>query len=95
MKRNKLDTKTKILIRDKLFKNGPSKIFKGCLPQILLGPFLNTLSHVCISQIVMAVISKLKHFAFNTWSGVVSNFVHFSCKCVGTRMMERNRFILV
>ena len=22
------------------------KFFKGCLPQILLGPFLNTLSHV-------------------------------------------------
>ena len=43
---------------DKVFKNGPSKIcgkqrlkymkfLKGCLPQILLGPFLNTLSHLC------------------------------------------------
>ena len=42
--------------RDKVFKNGPSKFclsrpypfksFKGCLPQILLGPFLNTLSHM-------------------------------------------------
>ena len=44
---------------DKVFKNGPSKIcgiqplksypfksFKGCLPQILLGPFMNTLSHM-------------------------------------------------
>ena len=30
----------------------PSKIFKGCLPQILLSPFLNTLSH--ISQIYLA-----------------------------------------
>ena len=29
-----------------VFKNEPSKIFKGHLPQILLGPFLNTLSHV-------------------------------------------------
>ena len=30
------------------FKNGPrmDKFFKGCLPQILLGPFLNTLSHI-------------------------------------------------
>ena len=27
-------------------KNGPSDIFIGCLPQILLGPFLNTLSHL-------------------------------------------------
>ena len=44
-------------IWDKVFKNGPSEIcgrqplsnlkwlFKGCLPQILLGPFLNTLPH--------------------------------------------------
>ena len=31
----------------KLFKNGPSKMFyKGCFPQILLGPFLNTLSQL-------------------------------------------------
>ena len=38
---------------DKVFKNGPSKIFgtqplkkffKGCLPRILFGPFLNTLT---------------------------------------------------
>ena len=28
----------------KVFKNGPSKSFKGCLPQILLAPFLNTLT---------------------------------------------------
>ena len=46
----------------KVFKNGPAfkkfegvwsagrphsfKFFKGCLPQILPGPFLNTLSHI-------------------------------------------------
>ena len=24
------------------------KVFKGCLPQIFLGPFLNTLSHTCV-----------------------------------------------
>ena len=39
----------------KVFKNGPSKIcgrpyhfkfFKGCLTRILLGPFLNTLTHM-------------------------------------------------
>ena len=62
-----------VYIRDKVFKNGPSKtcgrqplknlkrydllkicfswpyhfkFFKGCLPQILLSPFLNTLSHI-------------------------------------------------
>ena len=33
---------------DKVFKNGPSKIFKGCLPQISLGPFLNTLSQITV-----------------------------------------------
>ena len=27
---------------DKVFKNGPSKIFEGFLPEILLGPFLKT-----------------------------------------------------
>ena len=43
-------------IWDKVFKNGPSEIclsrpypfkfFKNCIPQIFLGPFLNTLSHM-------------------------------------------------
>ena len=41
-------------ICDKVFKNGPSEIcgrqpfkfFKGCLPQISLGSFLNTLLHI-------------------------------------------------
>ena len=28
----------------------PFKFFKGCLPQIFLGPFLNTLSHTAISK---------------------------------------------
>ena len=50
-------------IWEKVFKNGPSKIwevncfsrpylfkfFKGCLTQILLGPFSNTLSHFSVS----------------------------------------------
>ena len=26
------------------------KVFKGCLPQILLGPFLNTLSQILMEQ---------------------------------------------
>ena len=52
--------------RDKVFKNGPSKIcgsclsrtyhfkfFKGCLPQILLGTFLNTLSHIQVLQFAL------------------------------------------
>ena len=48
------------MIWDKVFKNGPSKIcgrqplkmyaFKDCPPQILLGPFLNTLFHLKSSK---------------------------------------------
>ena len=41
-------------IWDKVFKNGPSKIFKGCLAQILLGPFLNTLSHILHSRVIQS-----------------------------------------
>ena len=26
------------------------KLFKGCLPQILLGPFLNTLTHLNVKK---------------------------------------------
>ena len=29
-----------------VFKNGPHKFLKACLPQILIGSFLNTLSHI-------------------------------------------------
>ena len=31
----------------------PFKFFKECLPQILLGPFLNTLSHLILSSEIM------------------------------------------
>ena len=56
----------------RVFKNGPNKIcgrqpynkfevhfkfFKGCLPQFLLGPFLNTLTH----------LYKEKKGTFITW----------------------------
>ena len=34
-------------MRDKVFKSGITKFFKGCLPQNLLSPLLNTLSHIC------------------------------------------------
>ena len=33
-------------IWDKTFRSGLSKFFKGCLPQNLLSPLLNTLSHI-------------------------------------------------
>ena len=57
---------TTIDIWDKVLENGPSKIcgkqpyrlfrqysfkfFKGCLHQILVGPFLNTLTHISFAK---------------------------------------------
>ena len=42
------------------------KVFKGCLPQILLGPFLNTLSHLAPNQekVRMTFLEKLKKHDF-------------------------------
>ena len=62
------------IIWEKLFENGPSKIcgrqprnpfkfFKGCFPQILLGLFLNTLSHMslenfyCVGTVLPIIIT--------------------------------------
>ena len=33
---------------NKVFENGPSKFFKGCLPENLLSPLLNTLSQISL-----------------------------------------------
>ena len=41
----------KWIIWDKVFKNGLSKFFKGCLPQNLLSPLLHTLSQILGSKI--------------------------------------------
>ena len=38
----------------------PFKLFKGCLPQILLGRFLNTLSHIIYNH----KNTKLKYYLF-------------------------------
>ena len=39
----------------------PSKFFKGCLPQILTSPSLNTLSQICHLEFsVLETILKLK-----------------------------------
>ena len=46
------------------------KFFKGCLPQILLGPFLNTLSHLSIRENLSQVgqtdhsLGRPYHFKF-------------------------------
>ena len=55
-------------IWDKVFKNGPSKtclkqtipfkFFKGCPPQVLLGPFLNTLSHTGLNKVGVTQFQK-------------------------------------
>ena len=47
------------------------KFFKGCLPQISLGPFLNTLSHLFLQQIN---VSHLSSFA-----NVSVNYCHLKC----------------
>ena len=56
------------VIWDRVFKNGPSKIclnrsyyfkfFKGSLPQILFGPFLNTLSYLwrLVTNILLVIV---------------------------------------
>ena len=49
-------------IWDKIFKNEPSKIFKGCLLKILLGPFLNTLPH--FSRHLLQILKDLLHYFF-------------------------------
>ena len=38
-------------IWEKAFKNRPSKIFIGCLSQILISPFLNTLPHMFLETL--------------------------------------------
>ena len=46
------------------------KFFKGCLPQILLGPFLSTLSHLLFIMIICKLLLQ--------WSSIfqLSNITH-------------------
>ena len=53
----------------------PSNFFKGCLPQILLGPFLNTLSHIKVHsslffsfRFVSLTLSRRKPFSYRNQS---------------------------
>ena len=60
-----------LIIWDKVFKSGLSKFFKGCLPQKLLSPLLNTLSHIL----------SIKVIAFNvTLVGLVVITMQTVCK---------------
>ena len=45
-----------------LSKPYPFKFFKGCLPQVLLGPFLNTLSHIIFYWLLYRWIKRKKLF---------------------------------
>ena len=46
------------------------KFFKGCLPQNLLGPFLNTLSHLffLVNRLINIMRSGFNIFIWNGWT---------------------------
>ena len=50
------------------------KFFKGCLPQILLGPFLNTLSHMVHQRQLIFFMVALKYLAVTELSVAVPAF---------------------
>ena len=63
-------------IYEKVFKNGPSKISKGCLPQILLGLLLNTFSNIYLPlywEILFLEINSIKSKMLN-----FASFKYFS-----------------
>ena len=62
-------------IYEKVFKNGLSKISKGCLPQILLG-LLNAFSNICLPlywEILFLEINSIKKKKLN-----FASFKYFS-----------------
>ena len=63
-------------IYEKVFKNGLSKISKGCLPQILLGLLLNAFSNICLPlywEILFLEINSIKKKKLN-----FASFKYFS-----------------
>ena len=80
-----------VIIREhiwvKAFKNGPIclgrpchfNFFKECVWQILLGSFLNTLTHVCITKqlIHKPVLVGLRNFSFSVWDHPFSTYFTF------------------
>ena len=54
------------MISDKVFKSGLSKFFKGCLPQNLLIPLLNTLSDIIGSGGMGVNVMSLTNFHNST-----------------------------
>ena len=81
-------------IWDKILKNGSSKtcgrqhlrnlnhfkFFKGCLLQILLGPFSNTLSHFIIVETLIVKYFPLKSFKYFESVLICTLFVFFDIK---------------
>ena len=70
------------------YKNGLGrpyhfKIFKGCLPQILLGPFLNTMTHfsLCISSLTYL-------YYLHTWKFIVCPFSVFSLNIISDKRVH-------
>ena len=55
----------------------PFKFFKGCLPEFLFGPFLNTLSHLTLSAPIPQNGQTLKQFVGNLTTNCLSEFDHF------------------
>ena len=44
------------------------KIFNGCLPQILLGPFLNTLTQIVLWSLKVVIHNKSQAWNHRNWS---------------------------
>ena len=62
-------------IWDKVFKSELSKFFKSCLPQNLLCPLLNTLSHLELCQVsVTEVLINAVRFSPEQRKEMVINF---------------------
>ena len=55
--------KTRNYIWDKVFKSGLSKFFKGCLPQNLLSPLLNTFSVCATAQLIVCMLGNNQSIA--------------------------------
>ena len=86
-----------------VLKNGPSKIcgrqpLKGCLPQILRGPFVNTLIHFSCLNLLLPSIEKttkfrekIVHFLSNTLQKNHESFFVISQQMYIVKLSKRPR----
>ena len=78
VQRWKFSQKHYILHGTKYSRMDQVKFFKGCLPQVLLGPFLNTLSHIFDSVInTPSLIATLQ-----TWLPYLNCFWQCRSSCI-------------